>query len=77
MLDGYWEWFRKDGTTMRSGHFAMGERTGEWTTYDNAGAVDKVTRFCSDLLAWQAALPAVSWKFPQAPRICRPGASNG
>jgi antitoxin component YwqK of YwqJK toxin-antitoxin module len=44
-LDGYWEWFRKDGTIMRSGYFDMGERTGEWTTYDAKGKVYKVTRF--------------------------------
>jgi antitoxin component YwqK of YwqJK toxin-antitoxin module len=43
-LDGYWEWFRKDGIIMRSGHFEMGKRTGEWTTYDAAGKVYKVTR---------------------------------
>jgi antitoxin component YwqK of YwqJK toxin-antitoxin module len=41
---GYWEWFRKDGTLMRSGHFRKGEQAGEWTTYESAGAVYKVTR---------------------------------
>ena len=25
-LDGYWEWFRKDGTLLRSGHFEMGRQ---------------------------------------------------
>jgi antitoxin component YwqK of YwqJK toxin-antitoxin module len=40
---GYWEWFRKDGTKMRSGSFANGEQVGEWTTYDRNGAVYKVT----------------------------------
>lgn len=44
-LDGYWEWFRKDGTKMRSGHFDRGQRVGEWTTYDAKGEVYKVTRF--------------------------------
>ena len=44
-LDGYWEWFRKDGTRMRSGHFDMGKRVGEWTTYDARGDVYKVTQF--------------------------------
>ena len=44
-LDGYWEWFRKGGTKLRSGHFDMGERTGEWTTYNAKGKVYKVTRF--------------------------------
>ena len=41
---GYWEWFRKDGTRLRSGHFDKGEQVGEWTTYDSAGRVYKVTR---------------------------------
>lgn len=41
--DGYWEWFRLDGTTMRSGHFDKGRQTGEWTTYDTHGVPYKVT----------------------------------
>ncbi|MDH7796062.1 MULTISPECIES: hypothetical protein [unclassified Beijerinckia] len=40
---GYWEWFRKDGTKLRSGHFENGAQIGEWTTYDQKGAVYKVT----------------------------------
>lgn len=40
---GFWEWFRKDGTKLRSGHFDRGEQVGEWTTYDKTGAVYKVT----------------------------------
>ena len=42
---GYWEWFRKDGTRLRSGWFEKGEQTGEWTTYDKAGRVYKTTTF--------------------------------
>ena len=42
-LHGYWEWFRKDGTRMRSGHFDNGVKTGEWITYDRNGNVYKVT----------------------------------
>jgi antitoxin component YwqK of YwqJK toxin-antitoxin module len=42
--EGYWEWFRKDGTRLRSGHFKNGKQTGEWTTYDNKGNVYKVTK---------------------------------
>lgn len=42
-LAGYWEWFRKDGTKMRSGYFERGEQVGEWTTYDQEGRVYKVT----------------------------------
>lgn len=41
---GYWEWFRKEGTIMRSGSFdEAGNQVGEWTTYDRQGAVYKVT----------------------------------
>lgn len=40
---GYWEWFRKDGTKLRSGYFKDGEQVGDWTTYDAAGNVYKVT----------------------------------
>ena len=41
--DGYWEWYRKDGTLKRSGFFNQGEVTGTWTTYDQNGKVYKVT----------------------------------
>jgi antitoxin component YwqK of YwqJK toxin-antitoxin module len=44
---GYWEWFRLDGTRMRSGYFENGEQTGEWTTYDKKGQVFKVTKMKS------------------------------
>lgn len=40
----YWEWFRKDGTKMRSGYFKAGKQVGEWTTYDRQGKVYKVTQ---------------------------------
>jgi uncharacterized protein YdhG (YjbR/CyaY superfamily) len=42
-MTGYWEWFRQDGTKLRSGHFAAGKQTGAWTTYDRQGKVHKVT----------------------------------
>lgn len=45
VLTGYWEWFRKDGTKLRSGYFNAGKQTGEWTTYDQKGKAYKVTRF--------------------------------
>lgn len=41
---GYWEWFRLDGTKLRSGYFEKGEQTGEWTSYDRKGKVYKVTQ---------------------------------
>ena len=42
--DGYWEWYRVDGTLKRSGYFANGKQTGSWTTYDNKGKLYKVTK---------------------------------
>jgi antitoxin component YwqK of YwqJK toxin-antitoxin module len=42
--DGYWEWFRLDGTRMRSGHFDMGKPVGEWITYDKQGRLVKTTQ---------------------------------
>ena len=42
--EGYWEWYRIDGTIKRSGYFNNGEPVGEWTTYDQEGNVYKVTR---------------------------------
>ena len=43
-LHGYWEWFRKDGTIMRSGNFKNGQNVGEWITFDGNGKVYKVTQ---------------------------------
>jgi antitoxin component YwqK of YwqJK toxin-antitoxin module len=45
VLEGFWEWFRLDGTRMRSGYFRDGRQAGEWTTYDRRGEVVKVTSF--------------------------------
>ena len=45
VMTGFWMWFRKDGVIIRSGSFTTdGEQTGDWTTYDKAGKVYKVTR---------------------------------
>ena len=44
-MHGYWEWFRLDGTIMRSGSFDRGRQNATWTTYDRAGAPHKETRF--------------------------------
>ena len=43
-LEGYWEWFRLDGSKLRSGHFKSGKQVGEWT-HDATGKVVKVTNF--------------------------------
>jgi antitoxin component YwqK of YwqJK toxin-antitoxin module len=41
--DGYWEWYRIDGTIKRSGHFDKGKPIGEWVTYDDQGTKYKTT----------------------------------
>ena len=43
MPEGYWEWFRSDGTIKRSGYFEVGEPVGEWVTYDSKGEKYKTT----------------------------------
>lgn len=42
-LHGDWEWWRQDGSRLRTGSFDRGEQVGEWTTYDRAGAPVKTT----------------------------------
>ncbi len=42
--NGYWEWYRSDGTLKRSGTFKQGEPCDKWTTYDSKGKVYKVTQ---------------------------------
>jgi hypothetical protein len=42
---GDWEWFRPDGTRMRSGSFDRGAQVGLWTFYDEHGVAVKRTRF--------------------------------
>ncbi|WP_033543246.1 hypothetical protein [Planococcus sp. CAU13] len=41
--EGYWEWYRADGTLKRSGYFEKGEPVGEWVTYDSKGDPYKAT----------------------------------
>jgi antitoxin component YwqK of YwqJK toxin-antitoxin module len=36
-MHGPWEFFRKDGSLMRSGEFNRGNQIGIWRTYDRAG----------------------------------------
>ena len=43
--DGYWEWYRVDGSLKRSGHFNQGEQVGKWITYDQNGKEYKVTNY--------------------------------
>ena len=36
-MHGPWEFYRKDGTLMRSGAFDKGTQIGLWRTYDREG----------------------------------------
>jgi len=36
-MHGPWEFFRKDGSLMRSGEFNQGIQIGIWRTFDRAG----------------------------------------
>jgi uncharacterized protein YdhG (YjbR/CyaY superfamily) len=42
---GAWEFFRRDGSPLRSGPFDRGDQVGLWTTFDRAGAPHRVTDF--------------------------------
>ena len=44
-MHGPWEWYRLDGTLMRTGSFERGKQVGVWRTYDRSGTVVKETRF--------------------------------
>lgn len=44
-MHGYWEFYRKDGSLMRSGEFNLGVQTGVWRTYDRSGALISEKRF--------------------------------
>jgi antitoxin component YwqK of YwqJK toxin-antitoxin module len=44
-MHGAWEFFRKDGSLMRSGEFDRGQQVGTWRTFDRAGRVVKETHF--------------------------------
>lgn len=44
-MHGAWEFFRKDGSLMRSGRFEHGQQVGVWKTFDRRGAVVKETDF--------------------------------
>ena len=45
VLHGHWEWFRLDGTLMRSGEFSLGDQVGIWRTWDRSGRLVKETSF--------------------------------
>lgn len=44
-MHGAWEFFRKNGSLMRSGDFDRGQQVGVWRTFDRAGRAVKETAF--------------------------------
>ena len=47
LMHGYWEFFRKDGSLMRSGTFERDKQVGVWKTFDRDGNLVKETNFKS------------------------------
>jgi antitoxin component YwqK of YwqJK toxin-antitoxin module len=46
-MHGYWEFYRKDGSLMRSGNFDRDQQVGVWKTFDREGNLVKETKFKS------------------------------
>ena len=46
-MHGFWEFFRKDGSLMRSGYFDKERQVGVWKTYDCAGNLVKESDYGS------------------------------
>ena len=44
-LHGHWEWFRQDGSLLRTGEFDLGHQVGLWRTWDRTGRLVKETSF--------------------------------
>jgi antitoxin component YwqK of YwqJK toxin-antitoxin module len=44
-LHGAWEWYRTDGSLMRTGRFDRGKQIGIWRTFDRTGRMVKETEF--------------------------------
>lgn len=44
-MHGKWEFYRRDGSLMRSGEFERGRQVGTWRTFDRSGEVVKETVF--------------------------------
>ena len=42
---GAWQWYRTDGSLMRTGEFDRGKQVGTWRTLDRNGRLVKETRF--------------------------------
>ena len=46
-VHGDWQWFRVDGSLMRTGTFDRGIQVGTWRTYDRSGRLVKETEYAA------------------------------
>lgn len=44
-MHGEWQFFRRDGSLMRSGEFDRGRQVGTWKTFDRSGRVVSEKQF--------------------------------
>ncbi len=44
-MHGAWEWYRTDGSVMRTGELDHGKQIGPWRTFDRSGRLVKETDF--------------------------------
>jgi antitoxin component YwqK of YwqJK toxin-antitoxin module len=44
-MHGAWDFYRLDGTLMRTGQFDRGTQVGTWRTFDRSGRVVKETDY--------------------------------
>jgi antitoxin component YwqK of YwqJK toxin-antitoxin module len=44
-MHGAWEWYRVDGSLMRTGGFDRGRQVGVWQTFDRSGRMVKESDF--------------------------------
>ena len=42
---GAWQWYRTDGSVMRTGEFDRGRQVGTWRTFNRSGRLVKETQF--------------------------------
>lgn len=44
-MHGAWEWYRTDGSVMRTGAFDRGKQVGVWRTFERSGRLVKEQDF--------------------------------
>lgn len=56
-MHGAWEFYRLDGSLMRTGSFDRGRQVGPWRTFDRSGQLVKETDFGTPPGAEEGAAP--------------------